>query len=116
MTLFLFHIPELPECPQGLAVADRSGRSVTLQWTRGFDGNAEVHAYRLQIRAIGDTRTRLTPDWADAPTRDITASSVDIFERFVAKLLLFSVLKILYEYLPQKNDLFSMKIIQFKDF
>lgn len=80
---FWLRISELPECPQGLFISERSGRSVILGWTRGFDGNAEVRAYRLQFRAIGDTRTRLTPDWADAPTRELTADSVDIFDRLV---------------------------------
>ncbi|KOB72568.1 Down syndrome cell adhesion molecule-like protein, partial [Operophtera brumata] len=60
---------------------DRGGRAVTLAWTHGFDGNAAVRAYRLQFRAIGDTRTRLTPDWADAPTRDLSEGSVGIHER-----------------------------------
>lgn len=76
-------ISELPECPQGLHISDRAGRAVTLSWTHGFDGNAAVRAYRLQFRAIGDTRTRLTPDWADAPTRDLLEGSVDIHERLV---------------------------------
>ncbi|CAF4862408.1 unnamed protein product [Pieris macdunnoughi] len=69
--LIYLAVQEFPEAPRGLSVKQREGRAATVQWRRGFDGNARLRAFRLQYRVVG--HTQLPPDWSLAPTRELPA-------------------------------------------
>ncbi|KAL4702671.1 hypothetical protein ACJJTC_007102 [Scirpophaga incertulas] len=74
--LLYLAVQELPEAPRGLRASARGARRASLSWRRGFDGNARVRRYRLQLRAVGAAPPAQRPDWAAAPTRDVSVETL----------------------------------------
>ncbi|XP_038220869.1 Down syndrome cell adhesion molecule-like protein Dscam2 [Zerene cesonia] len=72
--LIYLAVQEFPEAPRGLRVVRREARAALLAWRRGFDGNAPLRAFRLQLRAVAP---RSAPaDWRLAPARDLPAHAL----------------------------------------
>ncbi|KAJ0182203.1 hypothetical protein K1T71_001572 [Dendrolimus kikuchii] len=70
--LIYLAVQEFPESPTGLHISRRSGRSATIAWRKGYDGNARLRYYRLQYRVLTDTRPPDASLWTDSPIRDIS--------------------------------------------
>ncbi|XP_037298795.1 Down syndrome cell adhesion molecule-like protein Dscam2 [Manduca sexta] len=68
--LIYLAVQELPEAPGAVAAGARGGRGAVVRWRRGYDGNARLHAYRLQFRVVSDDAAA-PADWTDAPVRDV---------------------------------------------